>query len=116
MHFKPVRMIVLSRLPSLFTTRNSISPFRSSITAGYGDVSLRLNVERRRMLAFSGYGTTRGPEGRGGPSTGVSRSSDDFIRLRGLDTSLSASSALRLTSGSSLMMGAMAEKTKEKSV
>jgi len=61
------------------------------------------------MLAFSGYCTTRGTEGRGGPSTGVSTSSDDFIRLRGLDISLSASSALRLTNGSSLMMGTMAE-------
>lgn len=34
MHFKPVKMIRLSRLLSLLTTLNSISPFRSSMTAG----------------------------------------------------------------------------------
>lgn len=34
MHLRPVRMIKLSRSPSLLTTRNSIVPSRSSITAG----------------------------------------------------------------------------------
>lgn len=34
MHFRPVRTIKLSCDPSLFTTRNSISPRRSSRTAG----------------------------------------------------------------------------------
>lgn len=35
MHFRPVRTMRLSRSPSLFTTRNSISPVRSSMTAGW---------------------------------------------------------------------------------
>lgn len=37
MHFRPVRTIKLSCDPSLFTTRNSISPRRSSRTAGLGE-------------------------------------------------------------------------------
>lgn len=52
----------LSRELSLLTTRNSISPFRSSISAGCGRVSL-LNQTRLGQLTFSGNGITFGALG-----------------------------------------------------
>ncbi len=37
-------MMTLSREPSLLTTRNSISPFRSSMTAGYFAEGYRVHI------------------------------------------------------------------------
>lgn len=59
MHFSPVRTTKLSREPSLLTTRNSISPRRSSSTAGYqrSMISIVHISDQTRRPTFSGKGT-----------------------------------------------------------
>lgn len=88
-------MIRLSLVLSLLTTRNSISPLRSSMTAGYDGVRTWLCAPRvPNTRTFSGNGTTLGLLS----ASGVIVDECEFL-MRFLGLSLpSWSTALRLVS------------------